>query len=97
MTTTRPPRLASWTLLVLRHRRVVLLGWISVLAAGVAASVLLPSHLVSSFTVPGTDSQRAEAVLAREFGERPPGTFTVVFRTHHSSDKQLQASLRQRL
>jgi putative drug exporter of the RND superfamily len=97
MTTMHPPRLARWTLLVLRHRRPVLLGWLAVLAAGVAAAVLLPSHLVSSFTVPGSDSQRAEAVLAREFGERPPGTFTVVFRVHHASDRHMQARLRQRL
>jgi RND superfamily putative drug exporter len=89
--------LARWTLLVLRFRWLVLGVWLLVLAGGVYASFLLPAHLANSFAVPGTDSERAEAVLAREFGQRPEGTFTVVFRVRHSSDKQVQAGLRGRL
>ena len=89
--------LARWTLLVLHFRWLVLTGWLAVLAGGVFASLLLPAHLANSFAVPGTDSQRAELVLARDFGERPEGTFTVVFRVRHSSDKQLQGRLRERL
>jgi uncharacterized membrane protein YdfJ with MMPL/SSD domain len=89
--------LARWTLLVLRFRRLVLAAWLVVLAGGVYASFLLPAHLANSFAVPGTDSERAEAVLAREFGQRPEGTFTVVFRVRHSSDKRLQGRLHERL
>jgi RND superfamily putative drug exporter len=82
---------------MLRFRRPVLACWLAVLAGGVAVSLLLPAHLANSLAVPGTDSERAEAVLANEFGERPEGTFTVVFRVRHSSDKQVQAALRTRL
>jgi RND superfamily putative drug exporter len=89
--------LERWTLLVLRLRWPVLAVWLAVLAGGVVASLLLPAHLANSFAVPATDSARAEAVLAREFGERPEGTFTVVFRVRHSSDKGLQGRLRERL
>jgi RND superfamily putative drug exporter len=89
--------LARWTLLVLRFRWLVLTGWLAVLAGGVFASASLPAHLANSFAVPGTDSQRAELVLARDFGERPEGTFTVVFPVQHSSDKQQQNRLRTRL
>jgi RND superfamily putative drug exporter len=81
----------------LRHRRLVLGCWLAAFAAGVVVSLSLPSHLSSSFAVPGSDSQRAEQALAREFGERPAGTFTVVFRVHNASDRQLQARLRGRL
>ena len=53
--------------------------WLAAFAAGVVVSLSLPSHLSSSFAVPGSESQRAEQALARGFGERPAGTFTVVF------------------
>jgi uncharacterized membrane protein YdfJ with MMPL/SSD domain len=68
-----------WTLFVVRHRRAVIGAWLAVLAAGAAAFVLLPGRLQNSFAVPGTDSQRAQDTLARAFGDRPEGTFTVVF------------------
>ena len=89
--------LARWTLLVVRFRRWVLAAWVAVLAAGVSLTLFLPAHLVTSYRVPGTDSDRADAALARGFGERPEGTFTVVFRVPHSSDKALQHRLRARL
>src|SRR5439155_8761126 len=38
-----------------------------------------------------------DAARARGFGERPEGTFTVVFRVRHSSDAALQQRLRARL
>ncbi len=42
--------------------------------------------------VPGTDADRAAAVLTADFGQRPEGTFTVVFRVRHSSDERLQSA-----
>ena len=53
--------------------------------------------LTSSFAVHGSDSERASTILARDFGERPDGTFTVVFRVHHSSDRALRTRLHRRL
>ena len=89
--------LARWTLGVVRHRRWVLAGWLAVLAAGVSLTFLAPARLTTSYSVPGTDSARADAALARGFGARPEGTFTVVFRARHSSDRGVQARLRRRL
>ncbi len=89
--------LERWTLIVLRFRWLVLGAWLVVLAGGIYASLLLPAQLANSFAVPGAESERAEAALAREFGERPEGTFTVVFDVRHSSDKRLQNRLRNRL
>jgi RND superfamily putative drug exporter len=89
--------LERWTLLVLRFRGLVLAAWLLMLAAGISLSVLLSSHLVTSYRVPGTGSDRAGAALARGFGERPDGTFTVVFRVRNSADRALQRRLRARL
>jgi putative drug exporter of the RND superfamily len=89
--------LERWTSLVLRFRWVVVAAWLAVVGIGVYSSLLLPPHLVNSFAIRGTGSDRASAALARGFGDRPEGTFTVVFRVDRSSDKALQARLRRRL
>jgi RND superfamily putative drug exporter len=82
---------------VLRHRTLVIAVWAVVLGAGIAAAAALPGRLATSFSVPGTQSQRAQTILERHFGERPDGTFTVVFRVRHPSDRQLQRRLRREL
>ncbi len=86
-----------WTLLVIRFRFAVLALWLVALAAGLVLSLQLPQQLVNSFAVPGTASARAEAALAQGFGERPEGTFTVVFRTRHSGDRATQERFRSRI
>ena len=91
------PSLERWTLFVLRHRRAVAAAWGVAVALGVAAAIAVPRHLVNSFDVSGTDSARATAALARGFGDRPDGTFTVVFRVHNPFDQRLQRELRNRL
>ncbi len=93
----RPSLLERWTLFVLHRRCHVLAVWLAILAVGVAAAVALPGRLASSYEIPGTGSARADAALASGFGERPDGTFTVVFRVRHSSDPRLQRELRARL
>jgi RND superfamily putative drug exporter len=92
----RRSALAAWTRLVLRFRWLVLAGWLVVLAGGAVALTSLPGHLANSYSVPATDSARAASLLAREFGERPDGTFTVVFRVP-STDRRTQAALHRRL
>jgi RND superfamily putative drug exporter len=80
-----------------RRQRLVLAFWLALLVAGAASFVVLPGHLSSSVAIPGTDSARADAALVRGFGQRPEGTFAVVFRVRHSSDRHVQAALRTRL
>lgn len=91
------PPLARWTLFVLRHRRSVAAVWVAAVVLGVMAALAVPRHLVNSFDVPGTDSAGATAALARGFGERPDGTFTVVYRVRNPFDRRLQRELRHRL
>jgi putative drug exporter of the RND superfamily len=68
-----------------------------VLGGGAVASTQLSSLLTNSFDVPGTASARAAKVLAAHFGERPEGTFIVVFPVRQSYDPVLRARLQQRL
>jgi RND superfamily putative drug exporter len=82
---------------VLRFRFVVLALWVALAVFGVVASTKLPAVLSNSFAVPGTDSDRAQEVLLRGFGERTDGAFTVVFTVRHPSDKAQRARLQQRL
>jgi len=67
-----------WTRLVLRHRFVVLGLWLLVFVAAGAASSNLSDLLTNRFTLPGTDSQRAEMILQDRFDQRSTGSFTLV-------------------
>jgi len=70
---------------VLRHRRAVLVAWVAVFLAGGLASARLSPLLSNTFRVPGTDSERVRAALQERFGDRPDGSFTVVFELSHPS------------
>ena len=89
--------LERWTRFVLRHRAPVLALWLAVVVGGIFLSLQLPAQLVNSFSVPGTASARAETALAAGFGERPEGTFTVVFRVAELERPALQRRLRGRI
>ena len=79
------------TRFVLRRRWFVLAAWLAVLAvSGVAASGL-SDLLTNRFTLPGTDTARAERILEDHFGQKSVGSFTVVARVR--GDRQ--AALRE--
>ncbi len=78
---------------MLRRRVPVLVCWLLVLVVGIVAAIRLPALLSDVFTVPGTESDRARQILERDFGERPDGVFTVVFRAQRSSRADLQRKL----
>jgi RND superfamily putative drug exporter len=79
---------------VLRFRAAVLVCWSAVLVVGAIAAVELPSHLSNVFTVPGTESDAARHILQHDFGERPDGVFTVVFRAGPSQRAATERRLR---
>ena len=85
-----------WIRTVLRFRIAVVLVWVAVAGAGVYATTNLPPLLSNSFSVPGTDSDRARLILQGSYGDRPEGTFTVVFRVHRLG-RTARAELRRRL
>jgi RND superfamily putative drug exporter len=88
--------LERWTGSVLRYRALVLGLWLAVLVAGVLSASRLPGLLSTTFAVPDTESARANDLLARYFGERPEGTFVVVFEAPRTS-RTLEAGLERRL
>jgi putative drug exporter of the RND superfamily len=69
----------------------VLAVWLAALVAGAIAAGHLSPLLATSFDIPGTESDQARRLLQAHFGERPDGTFTIVFRTRRT------AGLRERL
>src|SRR6188768_2522913 len=85
--------MTRWTRFVLRHRIPVLLAWVAVLIAGGFASSRLAPLLSNTFTVPGTDSEHVRHVLEDHFGDRPDGSFTVVFRVPDARDPATLARL----
>ena len=89
--------LERWTRRVLRARFAVLICWFAILGGGVYCATQLSPLLSNSFAVPGSDSERARVILARHFGERPDGTFTVVWRVLRPYDRALQRRLHARL
>ena len=89
--------LERWTRAVLRRRVLVLACWAAFAVCGAWSWTQLPSLLTSSFRVPGTESDRARALLADHFDERPDGMFVVVFPVHGRPGDALRARLRLRL
>jgi RND superfamily putative drug exporter len=81
--------MGRWTRWVLRHRVAVVVFWGVVLVLGGWATTKLPPLLSNTFTVPGTDSERVRTVLEEHFGDRPDGSYTVVFRVGDSRDPAL--------
>jgi uncharacterized membrane protein YdfJ with MMPL/SSD domain len=71
---------ARWTRIVLRFRWPILAFWlVAILAGGYATSKLSPL-LSNTFTVPGTDSERARTILQKHFGDRSDGEFLIIYR-----------------
>src|SRR2546429_8377111 len=78
---------------MLRHRWPVVAIWLVVLLAGGYSSGKLSSLLSNTFTMPGTDSERARTILKEHYGDRSDGSFTVVFHVPSSSDPALRGRL----
>ena len=78
---------------MLRWRWPILAFWLVVLLAGGYSSTKLNALLSNTFTVPGTDSEQARAILARHYGDRSDGVFTIVFRVPSSHDPAAQRRL----
>jgi uncharacterized membrane protein YdfJ with MMPL/SSD domain len=89
---------ASWTRFVLRFRWPILGLWLVVLLAGGYASSKVSPLLSNTFTVPGTDSERARQILQQHFGDRSDGEFLVVYKIREGTPGvtlRLERSLRQ--
>jgi uncharacterized membrane protein YdfJ with MMPL/SSD domain len=63
---------------VLRLRWPILGAWIALAAASFFAISGLSDLLTNRFVLPGTDTERAETILEKHFGQAPTGAFTLV-------------------
>src|SRR6266540_1318102 len=77
--------MAGWTRLVLRFRWPVLAVWLVVLLAGGFATSKLTPLLSNTFTVPGTDSERARTILQEHFGDRSDGEFLIIYKVRNGT------------
>ncbi len=86
-----------WTRWMLRYRWVVVAAWLVVLLGGGWSSTKLSPLLSNTFTMPGTDSERARTILEERYGDRSDGAFTVVFSVRDSRDPQQRLLLQRQL
>ena len=82
-----------WTLTMIRHRWAVVAAWVVVfLVSGVAASGL-SALLTNRFSIPGSDTAKAEKILHDHFGQRSDGSFQLVYQANpgHTAAEVLPA------
>jgi putative drug exporter of the RND superfamily len=100
--TAAPPRtsvLARVARVSIRHRRLVLLAWVALLVAALAASGAVGARYASNFSLPGTDTQRAVDLLKRDFPAQAGDIDQIVVRvdTGKVSDPAVRARVAQML
>jgi putative drug exporter of the RND superfamily len=84
-----------WTRRMIRYRWAVIAVWSVIFAASVVAMSGLAGLLTNRFSLPGTDTARAERILEDEFGQKTTGSFTIVARGEPGSAEQLVVPMEQ--
>ncbi|HSC74047.1 MAG TPA: MMPL family transporter [Gaiellaceae bacterium] len=77
--------MVGWTRAVLRFRWPILAVWLVILLLGAVATSKLPALLSNTFTVPGSDSERARTILQDHFGDRSDGEFLVIYKVRNGT------------
>jgi RND superfamily putative drug exporter len=75
-------RVGGWAA---RHRRIVLLGWVVALVGAFGASSAVGTNYSNSFSLNGTDSQRAVDLLKRDFPAQSGDSDQIVFHARSGS------------
>ena len=81
--------LVNWTQAVVKHRRSILATWLILIVVGLFAASNLNQYLTTSLEVPGSQSEKANSLLAKNFDENTEGTFTVIYKYTNASDAQM--------
>jgi RND superfamily putative drug exporter len=84
-----------WTRRMIRFRWAVVAVWAVVLAFSLAATAGLSDLLTNRFSLPGTDTARAERILEDHFGQKTTGSFTIVARGGPGSAPELLGPLQE--
>src|SRR4051794_5147517 len=85
--------MARWARTMIRLRWAVLAAWLVAIVLGVLAFGRLAPLLSNTFSVPGSESERARGLLAEQFGQRDDGSYIVVFRVADARDGATRARL----
>ncbi len=83
-----------WTRTMIRYRWAVVALWLAVFIISAAATSGLSDLLTNRFSLPGTDTHRAEEILEDEFGQKTTGSFTIVARGEPGSAEELVPEVR---
>ena len=67
-----------WTHTMIRWRWLVIALWLVAILGSLVVSRGLGDLLTNRFTLPGTDTARAETILKEQFGQKPTGSFDIV-------------------
>src|ERR671924_2218671 len=86
--------MGSWTRTMIRYRWAVVAVWAVVFLVSGAAASGLSDLLTNRFTLPGTDTARAESILEDHFGQKSTGSFSVVVRGEPGSADELVPQVR---
>src|SRR4051794_9330082 len=81
---------------MIRYRWAVVSIWALIVVVSVVAMSGLSALLTNRFTLPGTDTERAEKVLEQNFGQRTTGSFSLVVKGQPGSAERLVPIVRQR-
>ena len=73
---------AEWAV---RHRRIVVIGWLVLLIGSLGLSGAIGTEYSNNFSLPGTESQRAADLLKRDFPAQAGDSDQIVFATRGSS------------
>jgi putative drug exporter of the RND superfamily len=84
-----------WTRRMIRYRWAVAGAWAVVFVASLAAMAGLADLLTNRFSLPGTDTARAERILEEHFGQKTTGSFTIVARGEPGSAEELVGPVRE--
>jgi uncharacterized membrane protein YdfJ with MMPL/SSD domain len=87
--------MARITRTMIRFRWVVLAAWLAVFVVSGIAMSGLSDLLTNRFTLPGTDTQRAEEILDQQFGQKSTGSFSLVLQGKPGSARRLTLPLEQ--
>jgi putative drug exporter of the RND superfamily len=81
---------------MIRYRWAVVATWAVVLVASVMAMSGLSDLLTNRFSLPGTDTDRAENILEDHFGQKTTGSFSIVVQGTPGSAERLIPVVRER-
>ena len=82
---------ARWTRFVLRRKLIVVATWLVLFVLGGWGASQLSALLTNRFTLPGTDTARAEKILHDHFHQRSTGTFLFVAKTRGDAQSVVPA------